>query len=235
MAQEATQSAPAMTNKEVTTDIGGTWQAEKSAMTRKAVLDATIRCFLKLGYANTTTSKIADEAGLSRGAMLHHFPSRDKLIAATVDHLNAIRIQNYRDLIQGIDPTAEDRIDLGIDAYWKHLTSDSFVAFHELIIASRADADLERILVPKIKQFETEWAENTHKLFPEWEPTGEILELAMDLTQYLMEGMAVNRMTMTHHQEERMARLLKFLKSRLREIFEMGLRGESLEAVLKTT
>lgn len=229
MAQEATQSEPVV---EPTTDIGGTWQAEKSAMTRKAVLDATIRCFLKLGYANTTTSKIADEAGLSRGAMLHHFPSRDKLIAATVDHLNAIRIQNYRDLIQAIDPNATDRIDLGIDAYWKHLTSDSFVAFHELIIASRADHELENILIPKIKEFETEWAENTRRLFPEWEPTGEILELAMDLTQYLMEGMAVSKMTMTHHQEERMDRLLKFLKARLRDIFEMGLQGKGIDEAL---
>ena len=52
------------------------WQAQKSAATRKLILESAIRCFVELGYAGTTTTAIAQKAGLSRGAMLHHFPSR---------------------------------------------------------------------------------------------------------------------------------------------------------------
>ena len=52
------------------------WQVEKSAMTRWSILEATIQCLLELGYANTTTALIANYAGVSRGAMMHHFPSR---------------------------------------------------------------------------------------------------------------------------------------------------------------
>jgi len=228
MAQEITDSEPLVE----ASDVSASWQSEKITMTRRAVLDAIIRCFLKLGYANTTTSKIATEAGLSRGALLHHFPSSDKLIEATVDHLTSVRIQHYRKLIQAIDPHASNRIDLGIDAYWQHLISDSYIAFHELIIASRTNPTLEKILLPKIKQLEEEWLKNTLVLFPEWKDAGQVLELAMDLTQYLMEGMAANRITMTHHQDERKQRLLTYLKARLKVIFELGVQGRPIGEVL---
>ena len=52
------------------------WQAQKSAATRNLIVEAAIRCFVDLGYAQTTTTAIAEKAGLSRGAMLHHFPSK---------------------------------------------------------------------------------------------------------------------------------------------------------------
>ena len=57
-----------------------TWQQTKSENTRTAILDATLDCFYELGYGNTTTEKVAKQAGVSRGAMLHHFPSRKTLI-----------------------------------------------------------------------------------------------------------------------------------------------------------
>lgn len=52
------------------------WQAQKSIMTREAIFDAAIECLIDLGYGGTTTALIAEHAGVSRGAMLHHFPSR---------------------------------------------------------------------------------------------------------------------------------------------------------------
>src|ERR1700682_1902920 len=51
-------------------------QAERSATTRDALLDATIACLVEDGYANTTTSRVAERAGVSRGAHLHHFQTR---------------------------------------------------------------------------------------------------------------------------------------------------------------
>ena len=39
------------------------------------ILDAALDCFITIGYASTTTAKIADRARVSRGAMLHHFCS----------------------------------------------------------------------------------------------------------------------------------------------------------------
>jgi hypothetical protein len=49
-----------------------TRQQTKSQNTRNTILDAAIRGFYRFGYNNTTTEKIANEAGVPR-AMLHHF------------------------------------------------------------------------------------------------------------------------------------------------------------------
>ena len=59
-------------------------QEERSAATRAKLLDATIDCLIELGYAGTTTTLIAERAGVSRGAQLHHFPSKDALYRAVV-------------------------------------------------------------------------------------------------------------------------------------------------------
>ncbi len=62
-------------------------QAERSASTREALLDATIACLVEDGYANTTTARVSERAGLSRGAHLHHFQTRQALLAAAMEHL----------------------------------------------------------------------------------------------------------------------------------------------------
>jgi hypothetical protein len=45
------------------TSTGAGWQAEKSALTRQAILEAAVRCFVQHGYTNTTTAMIAEEGG----------------------------------------------------------------------------------------------------------------------------------------------------------------------------
>ena len=48
-------------------------QAERREETRTALLDATIECLVEFGYAKTTTGRIADLAGVSRGAQIPYF------------------------------------------------------------------------------------------------------------------------------------------------------------------
>ena len=62
-------------------------QAERSATTREALLDAAIACLIEEGYASTTTSRVAERAGVSRGAHLHHFQTRTALVGAAVEQL----------------------------------------------------------------------------------------------------------------------------------------------------
>ena len=65
------------------------WQAQKSASTRRLIIESAIKCFVDLGYSRTTTTEIAKRAGLSRGAMLHHFPSKVEIVKAAVDYMVA--------------------------------------------------------------------------------------------------------------------------------------------------
>lgn len=207
MSTETDQASPAAEQQ----PIG--WQAQKSAATRNLILDAAISCFIELGYAMTTTAKISARAGLSRGAMLHHFPSKSVLIQAAVEYLHQRRLDAFKEAVSRIPPDHPNRIREGLDVYWQHLTSPLFVAFHELSVAARTDSELRDILIPAVQAFDQAWYATAKNLFPEWEETGDMFDLAMDLTQNLMEGMAINHLQDTD--EARAERLISFLVEQL--------------------
>jgi AcrR family transcriptional regulator len=202
------------------------WQAQKSAMTRDTILEATIDCFINFGYSNTTTAKIADHAGVSRGAMLHHFASRADLIHATINYLHRKLLQAYtREYMKKMTKLPghlswHGRVRAALEAYWDYLTSDLFTAYHELCVAGRTDMELHDILKQTLADFDRHVLETNLKLFPAWADQGEQFTLAMDLTKFLMEGMAVGQMA-----ENRAARIERMLDShaeRLLQMFEPG-------------
>lgn len=198
------------------------WQAQKSAMTRDRILDAAINCFVELGYTNVTTAKVASAAGVSRGAMLHHFPSKTELIQAAVEYLHDKLLEDYTQRVASIPAayTGKKRRRAGIDAYWDHLTGDLFVVYHELCVASRTDPELQSILENSQLLFEKHVRESNTKLFDEWQDRGDRFLLAMDVTKFMMEGMAAGQL-MTNR-DARVKRLLNYLADRLEEIFQEG-------------
>ncbi len=198
------------------------WQAQKSAMTRDRILDAAIDCFVEQGYTNVTTAKVANSAGVSRGAMLHHFPSKTELIQAAVEYLHDKLLEDYTARVSSI-PTAlrgKKRRRAGVDAYWEHLTGDLFVVYHELCVASRTDPELKSILENSQQVFEKHVRDSNAELFEEWNDRGDRFLLAMDVTKFLMEGMATGQL-MTNR-ATRVKLLLSYLADRLEEIFQEG-------------
>jgi AcrR family transcriptional regulator len=196
---------------------GAGWQATKSELTRTEALDAALRCIVRLGFARTTSRDIALEAGISRGALVHHFPTRQSLLSSMIGHLEQRRLAEFRALISAIPATA-DRTDAGIEAYWRHLSSPLFTAFHELQIAARTDAELDAVLQPTVAAFDADWFAEAQRLFPEWDGAGEVFALAMDITQFLMEGMAINRHAIAD--EARLCRTRDYLKARLKAMLK---------------
>ncbi|MEM9255013.1 MAG: TetR/AcrR family transcriptional regulator [Pseudomonadota bacterium] len=196
------------------------WQAQKSAMTRDRILDAAINCFIELGYTNVTTAKVASAAGVSRGAMLHHFPSKTELIQAAVEYLHGKLLEDYTDRVSSIPATLKGakRRRAGLEAYWDYLTGDLFVVHHELVVASRTDPELRTILESSQKLFEQHVRESNEQLFAEWTDRGDRFLLAMDVTKFMMEGLAAGQLAI--NRDERISRLKNYLADRLEEIFE---------------
>ena len=60
-------------------------QKQRSDETRRVVLDATVACLTELGFAKTSTVEVQKRAGVSRGALLYHFPSKAGLLAEARD------------------------------------------------------------------------------------------------------------------------------------------------------
>lgn len=191
------------------------WQAQKSASTRNLIVEAAIKCFVDLGYARTTTTVIADKAGLSRGAMLHHFPSKLDVVRAAVEHLHAKRLRALRKAMAK-GPVDGDHVRQGVETYWGHVNHPLFVAFFELAVAARTDRELADILRPAQESFEQEWHAATLEVFPEWRDNVGNFDLAFDLSRYVLEGMAIS--FLTHKETERDKRVLEYLQLKIREL-----------------
>ena len=62
-------------------------QAERSGETRRCILDAAVALLGERGYAGLRTGDVALAAGVSKGAQTHHFPSKETLVVAVVEHV----------------------------------------------------------------------------------------------------------------------------------------------------
>jgi AcrR family transcriptional regulator len=119
-------------------------QAERRAATRTALLEATIDCLVKEGYANTTTRRIAERAGVTPGALQHHFASKSELICEAVRHLAGKLAQEViaRGLPAG--PSLRERLEEVTDHAWELHQGPIFQAGLELLIAARTDSALRQ-------------------------------------------------------------------------------------------
>lgn len=203
---------------EATMPIRKTWQQTKSERTRTAILNAAVTCFYELGYFNTTTENIAREAGVSRGAMLHHFPTRSDLIEAAVGHLTQMRLDMFTEeenqVQEGADHT---RVAEGIDAYWHQLNTKAFVVFHELQVAARTDKELSALLKPALRSYYHAQGKATEQVFPDLAQS-ESFERTVYMTRYLLEGLAISKALEDPNVPEDM--LLDWLKTELHESYQ---------------
>lgn len=130
-----------------TTAAGRRTQAERSGATQRLLLDATVACLVELGYGGTTTSAVAERAGVSRGAHLHHFGTRQSLMGAAVEHLGERRLEWVR-ASAGRLPEDQTRPRKALDLLAEALSGPLYAAALELYVAARADAELHEALVP---------------------------------------------------------------------------------------
>jgi AcrR family transcriptional regulator len=191
-------------------------------MTRRAIIEAAIACFVERGYTRTTTALIASEAGVSRGAMMHHFPSRFAVLTAVVDYLHQRRLQEYRELMVNIDdpeqPLDRERVRRSVRAAWEYVNMPSFVAYQELLAASRTDEELGAVISEVERDFEREFLRTVRTVFPHW--TGvKSLEAAHDLVQFVMQGMANSHMA--SNREKRANRVIDLVTDQLLRVYEI--------------
>lgn len=195
-----------------------TWQQTKSQLTRSAILQAAVDCFYELGYSKTTTENIARKAKVSRGAMLHHFPTRFELIKATVEYLNLLRLEMFAQEEFAAQKGAEHtRVEEGIDVYWNQLNTPAFIVFFELKVVARTDPELAEVVEPALQEFESAWYEAAKDVFPDL-ALSESFQRANYLTVLMLEGMAVARFSGQSRMPEKM--LIDWLKQELRRSFQ---------------
>jgi AcrR family transcriptional regulator len=121
--------------------------AERSQTTRGRLLEATVECLAELGWSGTTTTVVAQRAGVSRGAQLHHYRTRTELVVAAIGHLAALRAQEMA-RAAGRLPPGRDRVGAVLDLLAEQHTGPLFVAALEVWVAARSDDALRAALQP---------------------------------------------------------------------------------------
>lgn len=122
-------------------------QAERSAATRKLLLDATIKCLREHGYGATTTMMVASRAMVSRGAMLHQFPTKADLMTFIVEAAHEEAILIYSSLLSDIVEPRERTIGYP-KAVWAVESRPAGIAVLEILQGSRSDPELAAKLAP---------------------------------------------------------------------------------------
>lgn len=173
-------------------EAGQTWQQRKSIQTRIVILEAAIDCLQSHGYGRTTTQLIAEMAGISRGAMLHHYATKQDLIASVIDYTLYKRMEAF---LAGVRALKEsDRVAgmVGIELFWNSLRTREFEAYLELAFAARTDADLAKTFLPKARLYDQTELAKVISAFPEWAEQPEAYALAMDYCNSALQGLLIN-------------------------------------------
>lgn len=132
-------------------------QGERSRTTRLRLMEAAVDCLVEYGYGGTSTTMVSERAGVSRGAQLHHFPSKADLLYAAVEHLTELRRRELLDRAADLEP-GDRRAVLGVLA--DMFTSPVFDAALELWVAARSDDQLRATIAP----FERRIGRETHRM-----------------------------------------------------------------------
>lgn len=120
-------------------------QEERTRAMRHRLLEATVDCLVEYGWSGTSTTLVSERAGVSRGAQLHHFPTKQSLVFAAVEHLTVMRGAELADAARKLPEKRQTRAVLGM--LGDHMTSPVFTAALELWVAARTDADLRAEVV----------------------------------------------------------------------------------------
>lgn len=191
-------------------------QAERSSATRQALLDATIASLVEDGYANTTTSRVAERAGVSRGAHLHHFQTRQALVAEAIEHLSRRRGE---ELLAAADalPHGRGRVAAGLDLVWSSYASPLYQAALDLWTCARTDAELRAHLTDVERELDRQTLELARRLFPDRADRRDF-ERLVEMSVATIRGLAL--LDTLHPGDERNRKQWAYCRAQLVRLFE---------------
>lgn len=163
---------------------------ERLAETRVRLLDAVLVTLAERGYAGTTTSEVARRSGLTRGAQLHHFGTKDLMMVAAVNHLEQqIKAVDIGAALAEV-PSGPPRVQVALGIMSQLFAGVLPEAYVQLWVASRSLHDLTDAL----RAQEVVARDTIRSLFgPELlENAGPEFEALLDLTLYALRGMSLD-------------------------------------------
>lgn len=167
-------------------------QAERSAETRRRILDAAVDCLVDRGYAKTTVEEVARRAGVSLGAERHHFPSKIDLLTHAVRHLFEGLGADYREAFMNL-PTGPGRAGAALELWWESFQDPRSYAALEVYFASRTDPALREAFAPVAGGHGQQLQLAMRGLFPEAAANNPLFDVTWDVIVDVLQGMAIGK------------------------------------------
>ena len=136
---------------------------ERSGRTRAKVIEATIDLLHRVGYESTSMQRIIQQAGISRGALLHQFPTKVDLMIAVAEQLVSDDLRHYEEVLHGLT-SWERQLELLVDAAWEAFRRPDHQAFLEIWMATRGDDALREQFGPFVAQGDIRTDEGLRRL-----------------------------------------------------------------------
>ncbi len=167
------------------------WQQQKSAQTRITILEAAIKCLAVSGYSSTTTQGVAKEAGISRGAMLHHYSTKQELVEQVIEYTFYKRLKNNIEDFSKLTDVERVSEMQGVEVLWESYFTPEFQAYIELAMAARTDESLRDVFRSKEQVFDKINRESIRQIFPEWKEKLKEVAVANDILTSTLLGLHI--------------------------------------------
>jgi AcrR family transcriptional regulator len=166
----------------------------RRAATRARVLESAVRCLYELGYAATTTTLVAQRAGVSRGALLHQFPTKGDLMIAVADHLVETQNARRREKL-ALHAEGLERFLAVTPTVWDDYNGPGPIAFMELVMGARSDPELAARLPEVGRRIEHDQQERVWRMARHaGVEDRELVDVLFLLSIATMRGLAITRM-----------------------------------------
>lgn len=120
---------------------------------RRRLIAAAIECLGRLGYTSTSLQAVTDQAGVSRGAMLHHFPTKCDLMIAVAEYAADKQNRTVRKELADTTPGMERYLAI-TRATWVAMRQPAAIALLEIMMGSRSDPDLAARFPAVVEDYE---------------------------------------------------------------------------------
>lgn len=163
---------------------------EQREATRRKIVDVAVESLIESGFAATTTVEVQRRAALSRGALLHHFPTREELFTAAVNRLVERNLEAMWAELSAAPPA--DPVTRGMWVLRRASRRPSFGAELELWGAARSDPRLKAALRRAERGARRELYAVIDEVFGAEVTAHPNFPLVADLTVQLMRGLTIS-------------------------------------------
>jgi AcrR family transcriptional regulator len=169
-------------------------RAEQRALTRQALLDATVQALVEDGYAGLTTRNVAERAGVAQSTFMHYFPTRDAFLIEAVTHVALHLLDDALDQIDLLALRSPRHREQVLDQAWREFTSPEALAAAQLWAAAWSEPELAGTLRSLEQRLESIIAAAAATLFPDQSEDPRfpaLLDLAISLIRGLVDAIPI--------------------------------------------